>query len=144
MPNRRKTSDESPDMLEPQPHGGALKRGNTGNRGGGRQRETFLKECRKLALAAPTRRALAVILKDPTHKHWPLVAKLLFEHAFGRPQQFVDLTTHETANAEELRDRIAGKLDAIEQRLRLVSEIEKAPEALRRIAEEDHQHHYPS
>ena len=82
----RKTSDQTPVVpLVPQPHGGALQRGNPGNKGGGRKPNEFYDLCEQAT-------------KDPTlwqsaKEKQPLqTLGLAAEYTFGKPAQSVQHT----------------------------------------------------
>ncbi len=93
-PRRRKTPAKSPAQPDtvPQAHGGALRVGNPGNKGGtGRPPDAWKEACRNALSRADFLTIAERVLKDPKHPAWLGAAKFLAEHGHGKPAQPVDV-----------------------------------------------------
>ena len=76
--------------LVPQPHGGKLKRGNPGNRGGGRPSNEFKATLRGLVDRAEVHAHLVDVLDaGPSHPQFMDVLKYVTEHGYGKASQTV-------------------------------------------------------
>ena len=89
MPKSSPVPSATPQLI-PQPRGGALRRGNPGNWGGGRPPDEFRAMCRELACSA--RDAAQIILKNPNHPAYVGALKWASEHGYGKPKETVEHT----------------------------------------------------
>lgn len=113
-------------------NGGRLRSGNPrAERTATKQREAFLARMRQIMNAPATARSIEKVLGNPNHKHFPAIARLAAEYSWGRATQFVDLTTHEEADTEQVREKILAQLQQIHDRQQLARQIESAPQAVR-------------
>jgi hypothetical protein len=68
-------------------NGNPLKRGNPGNKGGGRTPEVARELCRSLWGSASAMKSVREILKNPKHPHFASVWKTLGERGYGKADQ---------------------------------------------------------
>lgn len=64
-----------------------LRRGNPGNKGGGRQSENFRQWCRDTLGRKPTRAEVEAIAKDKSHPQFMACLKWLAENGHGKPTE---------------------------------------------------------
>lgn len=80
-----------PGRLETPAHGaGKLRRGNPGNKGGGRKPDEFKALCRELASREETVAAAERILRDPDHPAYLGALKWATENGYGKPHQTIE------------------------------------------------------
>lgn len=84
------------DMV-PQPHGGALRFGNPGNKGSnGRPPDAFRQLCRELASGEKTIESVIKILDNPDHPQFVAALRWATEHGYGKPAQTLEHSGHVT------------------------------------------------
>ncbi len=67
-----------------QEHGGALRRGNPGNRGGGRSPNAFRALCRRVVSSTEVFQGVAHIVSDPDHPAFMSAVKWLTDRGYGK------------------------------------------------------------
>lgn len=87
----RETPVKSPVVVE-QPHGGALRVGNPGNRGGGRKPDEFKKLCAALASGDATIAQVEAILQNSTHPAFVAALKWATEHGYGKAKETLEVS----------------------------------------------------
>ena len=76
--------------LVPQPHGGALQRGNPGNSGGqGRPPDAWKALCRELVSRDSQLEVAREVLEDKNHPAWLGAYKFLTEQGYGKPTETI-------------------------------------------------------
>jgi hypothetical protein len=68
-------------------NGNPLKRGNPGNKGGGRLPDEARELCRELWCSPAALKSVQEILKNPKHRHFASVWKTLGERGYGKADQ---------------------------------------------------------
>jgi hypothetical protein len=68
-------------------NGNRLKRGNPGNKGGGRPPEEFRETCRHLVSSPAALQSVMAILADTKHPHFAALYKYLADRGYGKPEQ---------------------------------------------------------
>lgn len=98
--------------LVAQPHGGAIRKGNPGNKGGGRTPDEFKAMMAELASMQQTITAVKKILKNPDHPHFMSAWKWATERGFGKMAEPIDLRIGplEEMSDDQLRALAAGNI----------------------------------
>lgn len=77
------------------PHRGrnisGLRRGNPGNKGGGRTPEAFKRWCRKMLASDKVTEAVKSVVRNSNHQQWAQAYKTLTSYAYGQPQASVEV-----------------------------------------------------
>lgn len=109
-----------------------LERGRKANRG------EFYDFCQEVERAVVEGKALLVARVHNGSRSRPELALKILARRWPKewgPSAKLEVEATEKPDAAALRERIASRLDAIEQRLELAKRIEHAPDVLRQIAE---------
>lgn len=103
---------------EQRPHKGrnisGLRRGNPGNKGGGRTPEQFKRLMRRLANNPKVINALRTALRSPGGKNWATAVKTALGYGYGQPQASVEVSGK--LSLEQLLARSWGKADKTSKR----------------------------
>jgi len=69
-----------------------LRRGNPGNKGGGRTPDEFRKWCREVLHGPPTVEAVQIVAEQPSHPAFLGALKWLASYGYGQPTEHHEIT----------------------------------------------------
>ena len=100
-----------PNTVQPGKNGGRLRRGNPGNKGGGRLPDEYKAMCRAMVSSPKAQKAVEAILSNPDHPHFASMWKAVTERGYGKLEQKIDAVhRHYREAIEEVRQglRLVG------------------------------------
>ena len=93
----------------PQEHGGVLKTGNFGNRGGGRTSTAWSLRMREMVFDPEVVAQLQAVLRDRNHPAWSNAVKLATAYAVGQPSNRVHITRDDDVMLLDLMNRLSAE-----------------------------------
>lgn len=94
--------------------------GNTGGKKGrsGRKPAEWTILCQDLATNPSQIRRMKRILKDPNHKHFHQMQKLVTEYGYGTAPQRIQMSGELNVNVKDVRSRLGERMSAMGERIR--------------------------